>query len=124
MSYLNIAIFSGIGCGPIIGGLLSDSWGLPSVFYTMACLSFVAFVLVILYMPGQVASDHQMTAKTIAVEFVQYDDKWQNRRDSSGQVYNHDYHGAQYGIFAPAYVTMAEQQRRADWDDYCLQDPG
>jgi DHA1 family multidrug resistance protein-like MFS transporter len=59
MSYLNIAIFCGIGCGPIIGGLLSDNWGLPSVFYTMACLSFLAFILVILYMPGQIASDHQ-----------------------------------------------------------------
>ncbi|NOR23050.1 MAG: MFS transporter [Desulforhopalus sp.] len=59
MSYLNIAIFSGIGCGPIIGGLLSDNWGLPSVFYTMACLSFLAFILVILYMPGQIASDQQ-----------------------------------------------------------------
>lgn len=59
MSYLNIAIFCGIGCGPIIGGLLSDNWGLPSVFYTMACLSFLAFILVILYMPGQVVSDHQ-----------------------------------------------------------------
>ena len=59
MSYLNIAIFCGIGCGPIIGGLLSDSWGLASVFYTMACLSFLALVLVIIYMPGHIASDRQ-----------------------------------------------------------------
>ncbi len=65
MSYLNIAIFSGIGCGPIIGGLLSDIWGLPSVFYTMACLSFVAFVLVVIYMPGQVAADHQVTTRPL-----------------------------------------------------------
>ncbi len=57
MSYLNIAIFSGIGCGPVIGGLLSDLWGLPSVFYTMALLSFLAFVLVILYMPVQTPRD-------------------------------------------------------------------
>jgi len=56
MSYLNIAIFSGIGCGPILGGLLSDSWGLASVFYVMALLSFIAFVLVIIYMPAHVAS--------------------------------------------------------------------
>lgn len=65
MSYLNIAIFCGIGCGPIIGGLLSDNWGLPSVFYTMACLSFLAFILVILYMPGQIASDRQGTARPL-----------------------------------------------------------
>ncbi len=62
MSYLNIAIFSGIGCGPIIGGLLSDSWGLSSVFYTMACLSFVAFLLVILYMPRQITAGEHVTA--------------------------------------------------------------
>lgn len=66
MSYLNIAIFCGIGCGPIIGGLLSDNWGLASVFYTMACLSFLAFILVILYMPGQIASDRQTARPLLA----------------------------------------------------------
>jgi MFS family permease len=55
MSYLNVAIFCGIGCGPIIGGSLSDLWGLPSVFYTMAGLSFIALLLVVIYMPRQVA---------------------------------------------------------------------
>lgn len=60
MSYLNMAIFCGIGCGPIIGGVLSDNWGMPSVFYVMALLSFLAFILVILYMPGQVASERQV----------------------------------------------------------------
>ncbi|MFW2366309.1 MAG: MFS transporter [Desulforhopalus sp.] len=51
MSYLNVAIFCGIGCGPVIGGFLSDLWGMPAVFYSMALLSFFAFVLVIFYMP-------------------------------------------------------------------------
>jgi DHA1 family multidrug resistance protein-like MFS transporter len=55
MSYLNVAIFCGIGCGPIIGGSLSDLWGLPSVFYTMAGLSLSALLLVVIYMPRQVA---------------------------------------------------------------------
>jgi len=55
MSYLNVAIFCGIGCGPIIGGSLSDLWGLPSVFYTMAGLSLTALLLVVIYMPRQVA---------------------------------------------------------------------
>lgn len=53
MSYLNVAIFFGIGCGPIIGGILSDLWGLPSVFYTMAGLSLMALMLVVVYMPRQ-----------------------------------------------------------------------
>ncbi len=55
MSYLNVAIFCGIGCGPIIGGILSDLWGLSSVFYTMAGLSLTALLLVVTYMPRQVA---------------------------------------------------------------------
>lgn len=59
MSYLNVAIFCGIGCGPVIGGLLSDLWGLPSVFYTMALLSFLAFVLVIFYMPEHTGSEQR-----------------------------------------------------------------
>ena len=54
MSYLNIAIFCGIGCGPMIGGLFSDLFGFASVFYVMAALSFFAFVLVIINMPSQV----------------------------------------------------------------------
>jgi len=59
MSYLNIAIFSGIGCGPIIGGVIYDAWGVAWVFYLMALMSFVAFILVIFYMPAHVASDKQ-----------------------------------------------------------------
>ena len=54
MSYLNVAIFCGIGCGPIIGGILSDMWGMSSVFYTMAGLSLLALLLVMSYMPRQV----------------------------------------------------------------------
>ncbi|MGW8194532.1 MAG: MFS transporter [Desulforhopalus sp.] len=61
MSYLNVAIFCGIGCGPVIGGVLSDLWGLASVFYTMALLSFVAFVLVIFSMPDHTGSEQQKT---------------------------------------------------------------
>ncbi len=54
MSYLNIAMFCGIGCGPIIGGLFADLFGLASVFYVMAVLSFMAFILVVMTMPSQV----------------------------------------------------------------------
>lgn len=66
MSYLNIAIFSGIGCGPIIGGLLSDNWGLASVFYVMACLSFLAFILVLFSMPRGIAADNRQAQPLFA----------------------------------------------------------
>lgn len=51
MGYLNIAVFCGIGCGPVIGGMVSDLWGFASVFYVMAGLSFAAFLLVMNNMP-------------------------------------------------------------------------
>lgn len=54
MGYLNIAIFCGIGCGPIFGGFFSDMWGMASAFYVMALLSFGAFVLVYKNMPAYV----------------------------------------------------------------------
>jgi DHA1 family multidrug resistance protein-like MFS transporter len=55
-SYLNIAIFCGIGCGPIIGGVVADLFGFASVFYVMALLSFGAFLLVLKNMPVQAPS--------------------------------------------------------------------
>lgn len=54
MSYLNIAIFCGIGCGPIIGGLIYDAFDFAAVFHLMAIMSFLALVLVLCYMPPHV----------------------------------------------------------------------
>ncbi|MDH3328751.1 MAG: MFS transporter, partial [Desulfobulbaceae bacterium] len=51
MGMLNIAIFIGIGGGPLFGGLFTDLWGMAAAFYAMAGLSFLAFLLVLFYMP-------------------------------------------------------------------------
>lgn len=56
MSYLNIAIFCGIGCGPIIGGLIYDSFDFAAVFHLMAAMSFLALILVLSYMPSHLSS--------------------------------------------------------------------
>ncbi|MDW7772126.1 MAG: MFS transporter [Desulfobulbaceae bacterium] len=52
MGMLNIAIFTGIGGGPLFGGLFFDLWGMASAFYAMAGLSFLAFLLVLFHMPA------------------------------------------------------------------------
>lgn len=65
MSYLNISIFTGIGCGPIIGGILFDYWGFSTVFHAMAYLSFLAFVLVVIYMPKQQGSEVRTDRKLL-----------------------------------------------------------
>ncbi len=55
--YLNIAVFCGIGCGPVIGGIVNDLMGMEAVFYIMAGLSFLAFLLVIRNMPVHVSTE-------------------------------------------------------------------
>lgn len=59
MGIINIAIFCGIGCGPILGGLFSDLWGLASVFFLMAGLCFGAFFLVTTNLPSCSPIDRQ-----------------------------------------------------------------
>ncbi len=54
MGYLNIAIFCGIGCGPVFGGIFTDLWGMASAFKAMAVLSFIACVLVLRRMPARI----------------------------------------------------------------------
>lgn len=52
MGMLNVAIFTGIGGGPLLGGFFSDLWGMASAFYAMAALSFMALLLVLFQMPS------------------------------------------------------------------------
>lgn len=68
MSMLNIAIFTGIGCGPLIGGLFTDLINMASAFYAMSALSMIAFFLVNIYMPSQV--EEQGGIKHIALRKV------------------------------------------------------
>lgn len=56
MSYLNIAIFCGIGCGPIIGGAVYDTLDFAAVFHLMAVMSLLAFILVAAAMPPHSSS--------------------------------------------------------------------
>lgn len=52
MGLLNIAIYAGIGGGPLLGGIFRDVWGMNSAFYSMAFLSLLAMVLVLVRIPG------------------------------------------------------------------------
>ncbi|OQX11175.1 MAG: MFS transporter [Desulfobulbaceae bacterium A2] len=51
MSLLNIAIFSGMGSGPLLGGICVDLWGMQAAFYAMAGMSGLALVLVLRLLP-------------------------------------------------------------------------
>ena len=54
MGMFNIALFSGIGFGPIIGGIFRDTLGFDSAFYAMSALSALSLVLLLVALP----SDH------------------------------------------------------------------
>jgi MFS family permease len=57
MGMLNIAIFLGIGGGPLFGGFFTDLWGMASAFYAMAGLSCIAMILVLVKMPVMEGSE-------------------------------------------------------------------
>ncbi len=47
----NVALFSAFGLGPLLGGPLADYFGIRAPFYAMGSLSFVALLLVLLFLP-------------------------------------------------------------------------
>jgi len=51
MGSFNLALLLGTGAGPFLGGVLNDSFGIASVFYAMAGLAAVAFVITLLFLP-------------------------------------------------------------------------
>lgn len=51
MGYLNAALFAGFGSGPILGGVLTETFGIETTFYAMGGLNFIAFLLSILFLP-------------------------------------------------------------------------
>lgn len=65
MAVLHLALFLGLACGPVTGALLNDSFGMDSAFYTMACLTAIAFFIVLVFLPASRKSDSEETQDTI-----------------------------------------------------------
>lgn len=53
MGIFNIALFSGIGLGPVVGGVFKDSFGFNSAFYSMAAASAVALAMLLVMLPSE-----------------------------------------------------------------------
>jgi len=51
MGYFNAAFFTGFGIGPLMGGTLTDHFGMTIAFYSMGGLNLLAFLVVILFLP-------------------------------------------------------------------------
>ncbi len=53
MGTFNMSFFLGMGSGPVLGGILKDVFGFSAVFYTMAIMTGVAFLIVLLFLPDK-----------------------------------------------------------------------
>jgi len=51
MGYANAAFFSGFGFGPLIGGVLTEHFGMTVAFSTMGGLNLLAFLVVTIFLP-------------------------------------------------------------------------
>ncbi len=56
MGIFNIAMIAGFGIGPVLGGVIHDSLGMDATFVSMGILSILAFVTILLFLPGRTSS--------------------------------------------------------------------
>ncbi|UCH24204.1 MAG: MFS transporter [Deltaproteobacteria bacterium] len=51
MGLFNMSLFLGLSLGPVLGGIIRDSFDLNAAFISMGCLSFIGFLLSFLLLP-------------------------------------------------------------------------
>jgi len=51
MGYFNAAFFTGFGFGPLMGGILTDHFGMNAAFFTMGGLNLLAFLVTARFIP-------------------------------------------------------------------------
>ncbi len=61
--YANAAFFSGFGIGPLLGGVLTDHFGITTAFYFMGALNLIAFIVALIFLPV-VKRDHSAGERT------------------------------------------------------------
>jgi MFS transporter, DHA1 family, multidrug resistance protein len=76
MGLLNSAIFTGIGGGPLIGGIFTDLWGPASAFYAMAGLSLLALALVHRHLPNRAPREqHKLRPRLLVTMALMLDSR-------------------------------------------------
>ncbi len=63
MGMLNIALFAGIGAGPMLGGVFRDVMGINSTFYAMSALTAASLGLILALLPPE-RSDRKIQSTT------------------------------------------------------------
>lgn len=54
MGNMNLAMFAGMGLGPLIGGYLGDNFSLSTPFYVMGALAALSLILLMVFLPEEV----------------------------------------------------------------------
>jgi MFS family permease len=66
MGYFNAAFFTGFGFGPLLGGVLTDHFGMTVAFSSMGGLNLLAFLIAVLFLPE---ISHKKMATNARVSF-------------------------------------------------------
>lgn len=67
MGYFNAVLFSGMGAGPLLGGVLSDAFSIETTFLVMAVLNILGFIATVIFlkeMPRKVAVSREHSSFT------------------------------------------------------------
>ena len=74
MGYFNAAFFTGFGVGPLMGGALTEHFGMTVAFSTMGGLNLLAFLLVTLFLPeirqSKTATSHHLSFKKMSTSGI------------------------------------------------------
>ena len=74
MGYFNAAFFAGFGFGPLMGGALTDHFGMTVAFSTMGGLNLLAFLIAIPFLPEispqKMATNHHLSFKEMGTSGI------------------------------------------------------
>ncbi len=70
MGMFNMSFLLGMGSGPILGGVLNESFGIASVFYAMGGLTAIAFLITLMFLPEKRFSGTIKTDKPIPLKEI------------------------------------------------------
>jgi len=70
MALFNIALIAGFGIGPLLGGMVSDHFGMDATYISMAILSIVASGTVLLLLPGRPGRPQATESSDLSISYL------------------------------------------------------
>jgi DHA1 family multidrug resistance protein-like MFS transporter len=63
MGLFNVSLYGGLSVGPLVGGMVNDTFGIQSSFLSMGLFSFVGFLLCLIFLPPRAHERLRISAK-------------------------------------------------------------